>query len=431
MKSRLLVIPIDRKTVILSSVAALTVSGVMAYSLSRPHPIISNPSPTSSPIRPAIKTVAALGYLEPRGEVIALSAPTVAEGARVERLLVKQGDRVKARQIVAILDSRERLQAELQQTEEQVRAAEARVEQVKSGAKKGDILAQNARFQQSEAELAGQINTQQATIAGLEAQLQGEKIAQEAAIGRLAAESRYANTDCQRYESLYQDGAISRQSRDTVCLKAETSEKLVEEARATIWRIVSSRKEQIQEAKSNLQRTIATQQRQIQEAKATLNAIREVRSVDVQVALTDLATARAAVRKARANLALTYVLAPENGQILKIHTRPGEVVGDRGIVELGQTDQMYVTAEVYETDIGRVQVGQRATIKTDKLIGNLKGTVDEIGLQIGKKDILGTDPVADTDARVVEVKIRLDAKDSQKVKGLTNLRVDTLIHTSS
>jgi len=51
-------------------------------------------------------------------------------------------------------------------------------------------------------------------------------------------------------------------------------------------------------------------------------------------------------------------------------------------------------------------------------------------LEIGKKDVLGTDPVADVDSRVVEVKIRLDSTDSKLVAGLTNLAVKFVIDTS-
>ena len=47
------------------------------------------------------------------------------------------------------------------------------------------------------------------------------------------------------------------------------------------------------------------------------------------------------------------------------------------------------------------------------------------GLKVGKKDVLSTDPVADADARVVEVDIRLD--DAEPAAALTNLRVDVTI----
>jgi hypothetical protein len=48
-------------------------------------------------------------------------------------------------------------------------------------------------------------------------------------------------------------------------------------------------------------------------------------------------------------------------------------------------------------------------------------------LQVRKKDVLNTDPVADIDSRVVEVKIRLDDSATQKVAGLTNSQVKVAI----
>ena len=187
-------------------------------------------------------------------------------------------------------------------------------------------------------------------------------------------------------------------------------------------------KDQLEEAQATRNRTIATLSKQLIEAKATLEEIAEVRSVDVAVAQAELDEAKAAVQQAQANLDLAYVRSPKDGQILKIHTWPGEIIGNKGIVELGQTDQMYAIAEVYETDISKVRLGQQATITSKGFTGELSGTVDEIGLQIGKKDVLGTDPAADVDARVVEVKIRLDQASSQQVTGLTNLQVNVVIH---
>jgi HlyD family secretion protein len=51
--------------------------------------------------------------------------------------------------------------------------------------------------------------------------------------------------------------------------------------------------------------------------------------------------------------------------------------------------------------------------------------VERIGLEVGKKDVLSTDPVADADARVVEVEIRL--RDSEPAAALTNLRVEVVL----
>ena len=376
-----------------------------------------------------LDVVAALGYIEPKGEAVKLSAPNSLEGLRVDRLLVKRGDTVRMGQTITVLDNHNRLRAALQQAKAQVIVTEARLEQVKAGTKLGEIEAAEAKFQGTKAELEGQIATQKATIANLQARLQGQRSAQEATIERFKAELRNAQTECSRYQMLYREGAVSAQERDNFCLQEKTFSKRVREAEANLQRIVTTHQEQIAEAQANLNRTVSTVQRQIEEARGSLDAIAEVRAVDVKVATAELYAAQADVKKARAELDLAYVKSPIDGKILDIHTRPGETISDRGIVEIGQTEQMYVTAEVYETDISQVRLGQPARVKTDGIFKDLHGVVDEIGLLIGTQDVLSTDPVADADARVVEVKIRLNPEDSKLVEGLTNLRVNAIIDT--
>jgi HlyD family secretion protein len=134
---------------------------------------------------------------------------------------------------------------------------------------------------------------------------------------------------------------------------------------------------------------------------------------------------QAQLERAKAELDQAVVRSPITGRVLDVHARDGEKVGPDGIAELGQTDAMYAIAEVYETDVQRVRVGQRATITSAALPQPVGGTVDRIGLKIGKKDVLSVDPAAKTDARVVEVRILLD--DPDRVAGLTNLEVDVAI----
>ena len=89
---------------------------------------------------------------------------------------------------------------------------------------------------------------------------------------------------------------------------------------------------------------------------------------------------------------------------------------------------MQVLAEVYQTDIKNVRVGQKAIISSTTFPGKLQGTVREIGWQVDKQSIFSLNPNSDTDCRVVEVKISIDnPKDSQKVSRLTNLQVDIAI----
>lgn len=429
MKYPLLSLVSSRTTSVLLSLV-LVASGLTLYSFVRFRQKSSVSIPSAVAAKPQMLGVAALGYLEPEGGIIQVSTSSFREGVRIDQLLVTEGEQVKKGQVIAVLDNQARLQAVLREAQQQEQVSQARLAQVKAGAKQGEITAQNARFQGSKAELEGQISVQKASIANLDAQLKGERNAQKAEMARLQAEWQNAKVDCQRYQSLYQNGGMSAREKDTICLKEATARKELQQAQAVLTQITESRTEQVREAQANLQRTIATSQRQITEAQATLEAVAQVRPVDIQVAESEVAATQAAVQRAQADLALSYVRAPRTGQIIKINTWPGEVISDQGIVDLGQTDQMYVTAEVYETDISRVKRGQSVKVRANGVIEELTGVVAQIGLQIGKKQVVGNDPTADADARVVEVKIRLTPEASRKVANLTNLQVSAIIDTS-
>ncbi|MDJ0843088.1 ABC exporter membrane fusion protein [Crocosphaera sp.] len=424
--------PWRSKLLFLTVVGLLSLGVTAVYSSllinrqSPPAAIPGTPETSSLPTR-----ISALGYLEPQGDIIQVSAPAFLEGARVMELRVRRGDRVQARDIIAILDNHYRLKAALDQAETQVAVAKANLAKVRAGAKQGEIHAQKARFLGTKAELEGQIAMQRSTISNLESQFLGEKSAQQATIERLKAELANKTTECQRYATLYENGAVSAQEYDRICLQQEITQQQLREAQANLERIVNTLQDQIRAAKANLNRTIATLDSQIAENQARLNAVAEVRPVDVQVAQSELSAAEAMVKQAKANLDLSYVRAPRDGQILEVHTWPGEMVQNRGIVDLGETAQMYVTAEVYESDIMRVQQGQPATIMTDGITEELQGTVEEIGLQVDRQRVLGTNPTADVDARVVEVKVRLTPEDSRRVAQLTHLQVNVIIDTAT
>ena len=155
-------------------------------------------------------------------------------------------------------------------------------------------------------------------------------------------------------------------------------------------------------------------------SKVVASAAAKVEDLELNVK-----AAAAAAAAADAMLALSTVTSPRKGQILYVHTQPGERVGVEGVVEIGQTDTMYAVAEVYETDIIYVKEGQQAQVLSPALPGPQSGTVESIGLKVGRMDVLGMDPVAQADARVIEVHILLD--DPTAVNHLTNLQVEVEI----
>ncbi|MFP4099180.1 ABC exporter membrane fusion protein [Coleofasciculus sp.] len=385
--------PSGRWLIIVTVITAIAFSGAALYYVFQ----VQRPKATSSNrvTPPAkIKAVSALGHIRPEGEVISLSAPSALNGlgtSRIAKLLVKEGEKVKNGQVIAILDNRENLQTLLNLALEDVKVAQANLARVKAGAKTGELEAQKA------------------TIASLEAEMQGQLTAQDQTIARLEAEFNNSKIEYQRYHDLFQDGAVTASQLDSKELTLKTTQ------------------EQLNEAKVNQSRIASTFQQQIKAAQATLNQIAEVRPTDVQVPQAQVNRALANVAKAKADLELAYIRSPINGQILKVYTRPGETVGNKGIVALGQTNRMNVIAEVYELDVSKLRVGQKATITSNAFSGELHGTVSQIGLQVNPQNVLSTDPTADVDGRIVEVKISLSEADSQRVSGFTNLQVNVVI----
>lgn len=418
---------IFRSPITLAIITSIVVGGASVYTVLKFQSQSKASQEMPVAVQPVVKTVTALGRLEPNGEVIKLSAPSSNEGNRVEQLLVKEGDRVKVEQIIAIMDSRDRLQASLGEVQEQVQVAKSRLDQVKAGAKQGEIGARQATVNRLQVELEGNVKTQQATINRLEAELQGQQKSLQATVSRVAAERRNAEANVQRYETLYKAGAISSQEVDTRRLSAETSTQQLIESQATQTRTITTIEQQINEAKANRDKTLATLQQQINEAKATLNQTSEVRPTDVANAQAEVDSAQATVKKMKAELDQAYIRAPKTAQILKINTRAGETVSNDGIVELGQTEQMYAVAEVYQSDINKVRSGQRVKIISDSLSGELQGTVDWIGMQVQRQNLINSDPSSNIDARVVEVHVRLNEASSTKAGKLTNLQVKAVI----
>jgi HlyD family secretion protein len=371
-------------------VAVTTITGtIVVYSISQSRQNIDPARVVKT--APTIRKITALGRLEPMTEVIKVSVPTTLNNDRVTKLLVQRGDRVAQGQVIAIMDAKSRLQNALLEAQAQVKVSQAELAKVKAGAKSGEIAAQKAETVRLKEQQKGEIATQQATIA------------------RWQAEVKNANADYKRYFLLYKQGVVSTAQLDQKRLALETAQA------------------QLNEAKAKQSQSIDTLQEQIKQSKATLDKIAEVRPVDILSAQAAVDKAIASVEKAKADLAEAYIRAPIVGRILEIYTKPGEVVDSKGIADLGQTDQMQVVTEVYQTDIGKIREGQQAIITGESFPGQLHGTVRLIGLQVTQQEVTSGKPGENLDRKVIKVRIRLNPKDSQKVANLTDLQVQVAI----
>ncbi len=380
-----------RLAIAIAMLASLSMASISVFIILKFRDIDNPKSANPAVVIPEIKTVTALGRIEPEGKVVKLSAAISGEGSRVKKILVKEGDMVKIGQVIAILDNSDRLQAELTEAKAQVRIIQSKIAQIQAGAKGGEITAQKAIIDRLAAESQGDIDTQTATLEKLQAEL-------------INAES-----ENNRYQELYAEGAISASQKDSKSLNVETAKK------------------SLQIAQSQLKKLKLTSQQRIKEATATLNQISEVRKVDVEAAIAELNRADAVVKKATINLQQAYVKSPQHGQIFEIHTHPGELISNNGIADIGKTSQMYVVAEVYESDITKIMQGKKVRIVGDIFPQELQGKVERIGLQVSKQNLTNTDPSSNVDNRIVKVHIRLNTTSSQQAAKFTNMQVKAII----
>ncbi|MBW4646486.1 MAG: ABC exporter membrane fusion protein [Goleter apudmare HA4340-LM2] len=427
MVQKLLFKPTNQRLIGLVIGATAITGGIVFYGISQFGQVGRTASPETAQTSPTVQKVTALGRLQPEAEVLKLSAPLALDGDRIAQILVKEGDRVKEGQVVAILDSRDRLQTAVLEAKQQVAVAQAKLAQVKAGAKTGEIQAQQATIERLQAQSQGDKKGQEELIARIEAQWRGDRIAQEATIRKLEAELNNAQAEYERYQQLSQEGAVSNSLFDNKRLSRETAKQQLDEAKAVLNRINSTTTRQLAEAKVALNRINSTGNKQVSEARATLNSIAEIRPVDVAAAQTEVESAIAALKRADTDLAAAYIKAPTAGQILKIHRRVGEKISDNGIADFAQTDNMIAVAEVYQTDIAKVKLGQPAVITSQAFTGELRGTVSQVGLQVNRQNVFSNEPGENLDSRVVEVKIRINPEDSKQVAGFTNLQVQTAI----
>lgn len=257
--------------------------------------------------------IGALGRVEPRSRVVVVSYD--GDGARIEDILVKDGQVVR----------------------------------------KGDVIAVFGDLDQRQAKYAFAMAKVHQTAAKIQAEQSTES---------------YLTSEYKRMNELWNIGAISQSRFD--------------------------------EAERNLR-----------QSQATVAALRA-----------ELASASADLNFSQKELSQGKLLSPMDGTILAIKARPGERVGSSGVVEMADLTQLDIVAEVYERDITRVKIGQKTEVKVAGLREPFIGEVRDIGFLIRKNDINDTDPLADKDNRVVEVRITLDSVAIEVLRHLIYMQVD-------
>jgi multidrug resistance efflux pump len=126
----------------------------------------------------------------------------------------------------------------------------------------------------------------------------------------------------------------------------------------------------------------------------------------------DVLAAEGRARTVQERIGKCSILAPIDGTVLRVFARRGEsfsTVTPRPLFSLADTSSRHIKAEIDESDIDKVSVGQKVAIQADALDGKrLNGSVVRISTMMGRKSISTGDPSDKSDRDILEAVIGLE-----------------------
>jgi HlyD family secretion protein len=281
-------------------------------------------------------------------------------GRLVERT-VDEGDAVKKGQVIARLD-RDQLMAQRAAQVAAIQSAESQLAQ-----------AQTAVQWQKET-LSADIETRQADLTSTEARLAElkngarpqEKLDAQAAVDAAQAELQRAQRDWERAQKLYKDDDISTAQFDQYRSRWESATAALNSSKERQALVLAGpRVEQINAAAG-----------QVQRARGSLKAA-EANSLESKRREQEIATRRAEIERAKATLSLidsqladTVAVSPVDGVVLVKSADVGEVLAPgTTIVTVGDIEHPWLRGYINETDLGKVKLGSPVKVTTDSYKG--------------------------------------------------------------
>lgn len=295
---------------------------------------------------------------------------------RILKLLVDEGDTVRAGQVIAVLDGEE-IQAQVVQARGAYEAARARLEELLRGAREEEIRQAQANLAQAQAAAEGARRTLEtvqqmyAKATELKAQLVNAQTAYEsaenayrqakaklelveagarpeqidqarAAVEQAKAQALNAQQDAERAQSLYATGAISKQQLDAAIARRDSAQAAVAAAEAKLAELLAgARREEREQARAAEAQAMA----QLEGARRNLQVVKELYTdrlptkQQLELARTQYRTALEQVAAARARLDLLLAGSREE----TIRAARAQVEQARGALEAAKAMTEYLT----------------------------------------------------------------------------------------
>jgi HlyD family secretion protein len=260
---------------------------------------------------------------------------------------VREGDEVKAGDVIAVLDDQQlrdrqaEAQATVAQSEARLQSAQRQISVLE------DQLRQNsAETGQSKVDANGRVS-----------QAQGELAAAEADLAQQEAAYKLDLFDKDAYTRLAQSGAVSERQGKQAETTAETQAALVAASKRKV--------EAARGALAMAEATLSNPDIRSLQASVLRRQIAQ-QEAEIASAAADEQHARAALREAEANRKDLIVTAPFDGTVVTRTAEPGEVLtAGTPIVTLLDLHKVYLRGYIPEGQIGRVKVSQAARVYLD------------------------------------------------------------------
>lgn len=324
----------------------------------------------------------------------------------VSRVAVSENDFVKAGAVLVELDptdyrlalehARAQLAAARAQTEATRMAVAAQGEQFRAAVANAEAGLQLAapHLSQAEAQLRMSGQTSPAQIAQARAQVTTAQANVQAAKSDLDTAARNLGRD----RTLLSQGAISAQQLDTDTATYESararyqaSQDALRQARDGLLAAQASH-EQVTIARHDVEAKrgeVSQARAQLQQA-ATGQTLVQQRARELAVAEAQAGDAASALEMAQVNLSRTKILAPEDGWVTNRTVQIGQVVQpNQPLLSLTLAHHFWVVANIKETQVGGIRVGQPVRITVDAIRRHVfRGHVESIGKTTGSTTAL-------------------------------------------
>jgi len=283
-------------------------------------------------------------------------------GKLIERT-VDEGDMVKKGQEIARLD-RDQLVAQRDRQAADLASAESQLAQAETS-----LAWQKATLAGSLEQARGDLAANQARLLELKRGSRPQEIQEaKAAVASAQSEMDRSRRDWDRAQTLYKDDDISTAQYDQYRNRWESAEAMLKQVRERQSLVLAGpRVEQIE-----------AQAAQVERARGALK-VAEANTLEIKRREEELATRRAGIASAKANLALidseladTIATSPVDGVVLVKVADVGEVLAAGAtVVTVGDIEHPWLRAYINETDLGRVKLGTPAKITTDSYPGKV------------------------------------------------------------